>query len=435
MPVPPEASLDGTLQGGYDPAQAQILLQMQAIAQQQQDALAASTQAAQQGASQAAQAYQQAAAQPAPGPDMAQFLTMLGGNTASVLGGTPSYRENAQQVVQRSRAEQLKQRADNLQALQDVALQKAQAAQRAGDLETEHKFRSQIETLGKQLDVLQTNHKITAADEALDKRLKAQADLQAQRDAKAAERQAAKEKAAGTASPDDVAAQARTDIKGNKYVDISEWPAKERPGVMAAASKAGLLALRADEAKTLQGIDHAIQNIEDVKTAVSGFAAKDFLGRPQQLARVTWAKVSQSDPAIASYPALQLAAINNVLAQVPPGHGFRLNEAEIKRSLANDLPKDTDSWPVAQRKIEHQQKMIENLRNTIVVRDRSTLAGGSSAPASRTASTPAPTAPAAVKPVGRLVRMLDRNNKLRVIDAAEVQDAITKGGWKRAPAK
>jgi len=159
MAVPPQASLDKTLQGGYDPEQAQVLLQMQALAAQQQQALEQSTQAAQQGASQAAQAYQQAAAQPAPGPDFAQFLTMLGGNTASVLGGTPSYRENAQQVVQKSRAEQLKQRADNLQALQDTALLRAKEAQKAGDLETEHKFRTQVETLQKQLDIANANHK------------------------------------------------------------------------------------------------------------------------------------------------------------------------------------------------------------------------------------------------------------------------------------
>lgn len=179
-------TLTGTLEGD------QVLLQMQALQQAQQEALAQQTQQATQAAGQAQQAYGQAAAAPAPAPDaLGTLLMTLGGNTASILGGTPSYRENAQQNVQRARSEQLQARAQNLQALRDVYSQRADEAQRAGDLETTEKYRRQFETLSKQWEIVNANAQRASSLEKEEARQKAMDDRAALRDKALFDRQAA----------------------------------------------------------------------------------------------------------------------------------------------------------------------------------------------------------------------------------------------------
>jgi len=131
---------------------------MDALQQQIAEALAQHTQQATQAAQQAGQQYQQAAQQPAPDLGMFQALIpALFGNVASVLSGNPSYQQEGQQQVKQSRAQLLQQRADNLQALQDVFKQKAEAAQKAGDFEAEATARTKLEALSKTYDLVKQN--------------------------------------------------------------------------------------------------------------------------------------------------------------------------------------------------------------------------------------------------------------------------------------
>jgi len=140
-------SLMGTL-SGLNP---QTL--SEALIEQQRSELASNVARALEEAQGAGQEYQEAAAAPppqlAPG---AEFLPALFGNIASVLAQTPEYRQRAQEGIQQQKAMLLQTRAQNLQALRDVYQQKAEAAQRLGDMETQEKARVKHEQISKLYD-------------------------------------------------------------------------------------------------------------------------------------------------------------------------------------------------------------------------------------------------------------------------------------------
>lgn len=163
MPIPQTspASLSGTL-NGLD-AQSQADAQAQAI----QELLAQHAAAAAQEAQSAGQQYQQAAQAPVPDINgLGALISQLGGNVASVLGRTPAYREQSSDSLKTQRADLLKSRADNLQALRDTWEQKAQAAKQAGDLEAEQNALTKREQLSKTLaQVLQEQHHANALEE------------------------------------------------------------------------------------------------------------------------------------------------------------------------------------------------------------------------------------------------------------------------------
>ena len=462
------ASLQGTLQGdqAITPEQAAILAQYQALAQQQAQQLSQNTQQAQQGATQAAEQYQQAAAQPPPNPyDLGAFLTMLGGNTASILGGTPSYRENAQQRVQQSRAEQLKARADNLQALQDVAAQKAAEAKRAGDLETEHKFRSQFETLGKQLDLVNANAQRAASDERQNKMFAEQEKLQNMRDAAAAARQANKAKAGAVTvggqeiDPTDYVI-ARDTPEGEKrgVVDLSQVKqAKVKDYLTNYAKQNGLAVWDQRETNADQLLNTVEQDMQDVKDRIipllPNVSGKGLIGGAlergakgaENKAKAFFQTPGEGE-ALAGYPAIRTGAIKTIQALAVLGKGLRINQAEINAAMNFDYPRIDDSQGTANEKFRILGMMAKHIRQALlgqtpdpkevadVIRSSRAIKAGQAPPARASAPTQAQATPAqAIKPVGRLVKMIDRNGKPRTIDAAEVQDAINKGGWKRAP--
>lgn len=363
-------------------------------------------------ASQAGQQYQQAAQGPVPQVDpLSAVIGTSLGNAASVLSQNPAYSQRAHEDLVRQQAQLAQKRVENLQALRDNYDQKARAAERAQDLQLAGEMRLKQEQVSKTLSAILNAQKGDIQSGLLGQRGENQLAGIKARGAEQRTTNAALEpgknyraglsatgglggapgpgggKGGAVADNPAIEGQVREDTQGNKYLDLSEFDAKQRAGVMAYAQQKGYLALRNDEAKSLQGLDHSVQNISDVEDAIKEMKpVKDFMGRPMQIAKVTWAKATQDNPAIASYPALQLSAINNLLAQVPPGRGFRANEAEIRRSINNDFPKDTDTLPVAKRKLNHQRQMLENLRNTVTVKNRSTLKGGINAPAAGSAT-------------------------------------------------
>ena len=160
---PAPGSLQGTLS-----AQS-LISSLEALRQQQEAELAARTQAAAKAAGQAQQAYTQAAGAPTPGlGGLAAFLPTLLGDIGSVLTETPGPRQVAAEGLATQRASLLKARADNIKALQDVYAQRADEAQKAGDLEATQKFRTSLESLHRQQEIVLANQK--RADQAWPRR-------------------------------------------------------------------------------------------------------------------------------------------------------------------------------------------------------------------------------------------------------------------------
>ena len=117
-------------------------------------------------AAEAQSAYQQALGGPPPGllaGDL--FVPQILGALASVIGQSPAFAEQAEQGIQERRSALLRIRALNLEQLRDVALQRAQAAQEAGDVEQEFKNRSMAEKNSKLLEVVLQGERLAAGAE------------------------------------------------------------------------------------------------------------------------------------------------------------------------------------------------------------------------------------------------------------------------------
>jgi hypothetical protein len=136
-----------------------VLTMMQQLQQRQQEELMKRSQEAESAASSAQQSYQQAAGEPAPQVGgMEALIPTLLGNVASVIAQDPSYRQRGQETVKQKQSDLLKARGDNLQALRDIYSQKAEAAQRAHNLEDAEKYRGQFEKVSNTMEQIAQRH-------------------------------------------------------------------------------------------------------------------------------------------------------------------------------------------------------------------------------------------------------------------------------------
>lgn len=137
-----------------------VLTQAEREAQQRAAELSRRTTELQNVAGQAQQQYGQAAAAPPPGYLPGDtFATQLLGVLGSVITQRPEYQEQAQAEIRQRRAALLEVRAQNLQQLRDVAMERADAAREAGNLEEEFKNRTVAEKNAKLLEVVMESQK------------------------------------------------------------------------------------------------------------------------------------------------------------------------------------------------------------------------------------------------------------------------------------
>lgn len=145
--------LQGTADGTLTPEG--VLSRYQALQAVHDEELRRKTAEAAQAASGAAQAYGQAAAAPPPELSLgAQFIPTLLSGLASVISQNPSYQKNAREQIAQQKEDLFKARAQNLQSLRDVYMQKADQAQKQGDLETDLKYKEKIHTLDKTMEAV-----------------------------------------------------------------------------------------------------------------------------------------------------------------------------------------------------------------------------------------------------------------------------------------
>lgn len=131
-----------------------------ALQQREQEALMKRSQQLESEAGQAQQQYQEAAAAPAPEvPPLDAFLETLVGNVASVIARDPNFRQRSQQRIETKKSDLLKARSDNLQALRDVYVRKAEEAKEAKDLEGQEKFRNKAEAAERRIEEIENRHK------------------------------------------------------------------------------------------------------------------------------------------------------------------------------------------------------------------------------------------------------------------------------------
>lgn len=199
--------------------------------------------------------------------------------------------------------------------------------------------------------------------------------------------QAAAQKSQGMADPDVIGSQVNTDMMGNRYIDMSMFPAKNRGDVLKFVKEndtpeSPMAALDGPGAKIVGRLDELKMNNNTLKSQLQQFAPKDWMGRPIEAAKVKLSQVLQSDPTAAAYMSNSLMAIQYIATlAIKPGSGARINQAEIQRALQYDFPKATDALPTAMQKLDNLNTMAEHVRTSLMVKNRSTLPGGVNEPA------------------------------------------------------
>ena len=384
------ASLNGTMSGMsvMSPEEQAILAQMNAVAQQQQQLLAQSTQAATQQAGQAQQQYQQAAQ--APPPDLAalQLLSTLGGGLSEIMGNQGAA-ERQQQNVQQSRAAMLQARAQNLQSLRDLAQQKAEEAQRAGDIETAYKSRREMESLSKNLDLVEGNRK--RAQKIEDDEKEAQAKLDAatlahQRgQADILLREAEQRKTAGAAQGDEI--QATIDDLAEGRTEITNVPAKIRAAVQTGLRAQGKRIMprkvreALNEVGAAKGVVEEIDAIsQQVNTAKANLASRGIVGIKNLGAAI------QQQGLAADLETARGGLAGNLSRAIAAERGVLTDQD--RRYAMGLVPTIWDSEPRARRKIEMLKRFIERKEATALKSYTTSGAG-----VGTKATTPATTGP------------------------------------------
>lgn len=184
---------------------------------------------------------------------------------------------------------------------------------------------------------------------------------------------------AGKTQPEtpDLNSAVSTTRSGLKYVDRSQFTGKEQNALVDAANKAGIPAVSKETADLLSEIDNARSNLDYMNQAIGSKLAKDPTGRLFKGPANTIEKLAQSDPDLAAVGTYRSAAIQAMRA-VAGAKGLRINRAEIEQAQENDIPKITDTLPVAQAKLKNMNAFLDNAEKAHLVRDRS--AGAPSSP-------------------------------------------------------
>jgi hypothetical protein len=410
----------------------------EADAQKLLEQLQAATAAAQGQAGAAQGQYQQAAA--APPPDvgaMQAFLPSLMSNIASVISGQGSYRENRQADIAGQRKALLEARAQNLVALQANASQRADAAQKAGDLEAEAKIRTQMESLAK-AHALVLEQTRSANDQALRasqdqasmdrEQLRAKTDLEIARINAGARTAAAGAAGAGDSGDTDwigknvITTGNRPDGTPMKILDLSPFVGKAKNVAMKWAAENGVVALGTKDVSTMKDIGRARFDIQTVKDFAEGLFPRDAQGRIVMTPQIAGQRIFQTEAGRAAYRTLTESAIP-ILRATAGSAGLRITREQIALTIQN-LPKQNDTAEVAMRKFAILESLLNNAEAPIVSMDWRTpparssgggsLRGGSGGAAKDT--TP--------------VLLQSPKGARRTVEAWEVPEAV-KHGWKR----
>jgi hypothetical protein len=170
----------------------------------------------------------------------------------------------------------------------------------------------------------------------------------------------------------------QTTRAGRKYIDASQLDKKVDPVIRQQAAQAGIPVVNKDQADALSQIDTAKANQQYMIDAIGKKLASGAPGRLWYGPANTIERMAQTDPEMAAVGTFRNAAIQSMRA-VAGSKGLRINQAEIEMAIDNDIPKLTDTLPVAQAKLRNLQQFLENNEQSMLVRNRQQGGGNAGA--------------------------------------------------------
>jgi hypothetical protein len=326
-------------------------------------------------AAQAGQAYNQAAAAPPPELNPADvFMPALLSNIASVISQNPSYQQDRQVDLVQQRKALLESRAQNLKALSDVYAQKADAAQRTGDLLAQEKARTALDRVNKAHDVVMESLQQQGAMGLESARAGHQMDLERLRGAN----DLATVRATAAAKPDPlqgfdpssyVVKTQPSDVapEGRQFVDLSALTGKLRDAATAWASRNGMPALNTVDAQGVRDVDRARLDMTSLNDYIQGLMPANAGERAQKYMNMKLSALFQTDEQRAAFRTWRDTAIPT-LRGLAGSRGLRISIQQINLMLQN-LPRDTDTIGVVQRKFKIINSLLTNAETPLVTRN------------------------------------------------------------------
>jgi hypothetical protein len=163
----------------------------------------------------------------------------------------------------------------------------------------------------------------------------------------------------------DVEPDVQTTSKGRKYLNLGLYTGNDRNGARTAASKAGAIPVTPDQADSLQQVDNARRNQQDVIAQVTKILPKDAQGRITGFVGRNLSQVFQTEPQRAAFGSWRNSAITTLRAAAG-SKGLRINQAEILMALANDLPTLNDDAATALQKVANINAQLDNVEESIL---------------------------------------------------------------------
>jgi hypothetical protein len=156
---------------------------------------------------------------------------------------------------------------------------------------------------------------------------------------------------------------------GKTYINRDDIPQGSAGVTEQQAAAAGIPVVDKDTASTLKDIDTAKANQDYMLNSIGKKLATDPTGRLFSAPANTIEKLAQTDPQLAAMGTFRNAAIQSMRA-VAGSKGLRINQYEVQLAIDNDIPKMTDTLPVAQQKLQNLQAFLGNAETAHLVRNR-----------------------------------------------------------------
>ena len=170
----------------------------------------------------------------------------------------------------------------------------------------------------------------------------------------------------------------RQTMSGAQWVDSRQYFGKAGQAKMNAYRQQGLTVLSKSDAEKMDELDAVRMNQQSILDSILDKLPKDATGHITQGLTNKLQQFFQSDEELASYGSWRQTAVQSLQGLVRGG-GFRMNQAEILMSIANDIPKVTDTVAVAQRKIAHIRAQYDNLEKSMIISKHIGMRGSSGA--------------------------------------------------------
>jgi hypothetical protein len=171
----------------------------------------------------------------------------------------------------------------------------------------------------------------------------------------------------------------RTTMGGRQYLSAEDVQGESAGYIRQQAAAAGIPVVSTATADTLSDIDTAKANQGYMLNLVGKKLASDATGRLYSAPKNTIEKLAETDPEMASVGTFRNAAIQSLRA-VAGSRGLRINWQEIQMAIDNDVPKLTDTLPVAKQKLTNLQAFLDNAEQSHLLQNRTQMSNQPSGP-------------------------------------------------------